>query len=71
VAILSFFLKNIPNFYFKILKSHVWAKKHFVEKFHQPFGEKSFQKKIVKYTFSRKKKKTLKNRHVFTNCSSK
>jgi hypothetical protein len=31
-----------------------------VKNFHQPFGEKAFQKKFVKYTFSPKKKKTLK-----------
>ncbi len=38
---------------------HIWAKKHFVENFHQPVGEKAFQKKFVKYTFLPKKKKKV------------
>ncbi len=54
-----FFLKNIPNFIFLFLKSirHIWAKKHFVENFHQPFGEKLFKNKLLNIHFLKKKKK--------------
>jgi hypothetical protein len=47
------FSEKIPNFYFFILKSirHIWAKKHFVKNFHQPFGEKDFQKNLFNIFF--------------------
>jgi len=52
----------------KIIR-HIWAKKHFVENFHQSFGEKSFQKTIVQniHFLQKKKKKSFKNPNFFTN----
>jgi len=52
----------------KIIR-HIWAKKHFVENFHQSFGEKSFQKTIVQniHFLQKKKKKKLKKSLFFSN----
>jgi hypothetical protein len=55
------FPEKYRQFYFLIVKSirHIWAKKHFVENFHQPFGEKAFQKKLLNIHFLPKIKKSL------------
>jgi hypothetical protein len=62
VAIFSFFSEKYPQFYFFIFEKYSphLGQKTFCGEFSPTIWRKAFQKQIVKYTFSQKKKKTLK-----------